>query len=265
VAEKSSTDFRARQYEFAAFLRDPENQPAPADIEDRRMAIYRDLFINNVTGFLGNSFRVLSELLGPERWKMLVRDFYRDHQSQSPLFPDLPKEFLHYLAEERESGKRTDDQPDPPFLYELAHYEKVETMLLMAEDLVVAEDVDPEGDALEQVPLLNELAWSLRYNYPVNEINVDTQPEAPAEQPLLLLVYRTREDKVSFNKLNAVSARLFELLYTNFDKPTISGREALETIAAEMQHPEPEKVITSGLQILERWREAGIIVGTLAN
>ena len=58
---------RQQQLEFAAHLRAPDRNPAPRNIEDRRMQIYRDLFINNVTNFLGNSFPVLSDLLGQEQ------------------------------------------------------------------------------------------------------------------------------------------------------------------------------------------------------
>ena len=78
-------DFRARQYEFAAHMRDPDNQPAPAEIENRRMQIYRDLFFNNVVTFLRGQFPILSAILGDERWAMLVRDWYREHRSRSPL------------------------------------------------------------------------------------------------------------------------------------------------------------------------------------
>ena len=144
-----STDFRARQIEFAAYIRDPDNQPAPANIEARRMGVYADLFFNNVRNFLGGHFPVLRELLGEDRWALLVRDYYRDHQSHSPLFPDMPREFLSYLADERASGKRTDEQPDPPFMYELAHYEWVEAGLLMAEEEPPAGEIDPEGDLLD--------------------------------------------------------------------------------------------------------------------
>jgi len=34
-------EFMRTQYAFAAHIRDPQHQPAPADIEDRRIAIYR--------------------------------------------------------------------------------------------------------------------------------------------------------------------------------------------------------------------------------
>ncbi|HKX55116.1 MAG TPA: putative DNA-binding domain-containing protein, partial [Xanthomonadales bacterium] len=33
---------------FAAHIRNPAVAPAPADVEDRRMQIYRDLFFNNI-------------------------------------------------------------------------------------------------------------------------------------------------------------------------------------------------------------------------
>jgi len=257
----SKTDnLRAQQYAFAAHLRDPENVPAPADIEDRRMAIYRDLFINNVTNFLRQSFPVLSNLMEDNRWKMLIRDFYRDHKSHSPLFPDLPKEFLDYLANERESGKHSDAQADPPFLYELAHYEWVETGLALAEEAPADPAIDPAGDLLSNRPVTSTLAWLFAYAYPVNEIGREHQPESPAEQPIHYLLFRNESDQVKFLKLNIVSARLFELLSTG---TALSGKAALTTIAAELKHPQPDKVVASGSAILDQWRSKGIVLGTL--
>jgi len=251
---------RGQQYAFAAHLRDPENAPPPADIEDRRMTIYRDLFINNVTSFLRQSFPVLSDLLEDRRWKMLIKDFYRDHTSHSPLFPDLPKEFLDYLAREREGGRHSDEQDDPPFLYELAHYEWVETGLALAEEPAVDPAIDSKGDLLANRPVTSNLAWLFSYAYPVNEIGRENQPDSPAEQPLHYLVFRDETDKVKFIKLNIVSSRLFELLSVD---ASLRGKAALEKIAAELEHPQPEKVIAGGAAILEQWRSKGIVLGTL--
>ncbi|MDH4254937.1 MAG: DNA-binding domain-containing protein, partial [Gammaproteobacteria bacterium] len=50
--------FQRRQYEFAAHIRDPDANPPPAGIEDRRMAIYRELFYNNLLSLLGSTFPV---------------------------------------------------------------------------------------------------------------------------------------------------------------------------------------------------------------
>ena len=48
VSEPRPGRTRATQYALTAHIRDPENQPAPAGIEDRRMGIYRDLIFCNV-------------------------------------------------------------------------------------------------------------------------------------------------------------------------------------------------------------------------
>ena len=40
--------FQEQQYAFAAHIRDPQNVPAPEGIEDRRMAIYRELFFQHL-------------------------------------------------------------------------------------------------------------------------------------------------------------------------------------------------------------------------
>jgi hypothetical protein len=256
----AKASFHTQQYEFAAHLRDPDNQPAPEDIEFRRMQIYRDLFFNNVVSFLAGHFPVLAGILGDERWRMLVRDWYRDHQSRSPLFPEVAREFLQYLAEERTTESRGDPEPDLPFMYELAHYEWVEAGLILAEDDDPDPAIDPQGDLLDGQPVLSGVAWGVSYNYAVNEINKDAVPDGPAEQPLHYLVYRNVKDKVVFTRLNVVSARLVALLD---DETARTGRAALEQIASEMQHPDPETVISAGLEIMEKWRALGIIRGTL--
>jgi len=122
-------DFISRQYAFAAHIRDPHNNPAPAGIEDRRLGIYRELFFNNVEGFLSSSFPVLKQLYTEQDWLALARDFFAGHHCHSPLFLEIPREFLAYLDNER--GQR---DTDPPFLRELAHYEWVELALSVAED-----------------------------------------------------------------------------------------------------------------------------------
>ena len=145
--------FIQQQYAFAAHIRDPRHNDAPPGIEDRRMGIYRELFFNNVEGFLGSSFPVLRELMDDQSWHALARDFYAGHRCQSPLFLDIPREFLDY----------------PPFIAELAHYEWVELALSVAEN-DQSEQLAVEGDLLAGAPLLSPLAWPLAYQYPVHRI-----------------------------------------------------------------------------------------------
>lgn len=254
MAEGEANAFIDRQIEFASHLRDPEKRAAPADVEDRRMQIYRDLFFNNVSSFLANSFRVLRSCMDDERWNALIRDFYRDHSSRSPLFTKLSKEFLTYLSDEREP--RADDLP---FMSDLAHYEWVEVELIMSPDPQIDTNFDADGDLLDEQPFLSPLAWGLSYNYPVNEIDKDHQPACPAEAPVHFVVYRNNDDDVKFVKLNVVSARLFALIDTD---PQLSGRDALEQIATELEHPNPDVVIAGGLSILRQWHDLGIVLGT---
>jgi hypothetical protein len=245
-----------RQYAFAAHIRDPDVNAAPADVEDRRMKIYRELFYNNVEGFLASGFPVLRRLMDDRQWHAMARDFFANHRSHSPLFLEISREFLNYLDDER--GERPDD---PPFLRELAHYEWVELALSVAEaePEVAPERLDRQGDLLQQQPVFSPLCWALSYRFPVHRIGPDYRPLAPGDQPTYLLVYRNRDDDVLFVELNPVSARLFELLH---EQERCSGLQALQQIASELEHPDPDTVIEGGRRILEQWRQRGIVLGT---
>lgn len=247
-------EFIRRQYEFAAHIRDPQHSPAPTDVEERRMAIYRELFYNNVEGFLSSTFPVLRKIHDDARWHAMARAFFAAHRSHSPLFLDIPREFLTWLREEREP------QPaDLPFLYELAHYEWAELALSVSEEDIDADNVDPAGDLLDAVPVLSPLVWHLAYEYPVHKIGPDHQPDRAGAQPTFLVVYRDRSDEVGFMEINPVTKRLLELLEEN---STATGRELLARIAAEMSHPQPEVVIRGGHDILENLRARDIVTGS---
>ena len=256
-------DFQARQLAFAAHIRDPERQPPPADVEDRRMAIYRDLFYNNIESFLADTLPVLRRILDDTDWHALVRDFFARHRCHSPYFLDIPREFLRYLDEVR--GEHPED---PPFLAELAHYEWIELALSVAEAVPPPAGLDPEGDLLAGTPVVSPLAWPLAYRYPVHRIGPDYRPQAPPQTPTWLMVYRDAGDAVHFLVLNAVSARLFDLLANGPDDPgqpiELTGLSALERVAAELQHPDPAQVIQAGRDQLEDWRDRGILLGSRA-
>ncbi|MGD8977323.1 MAG: putative DNA-binding domain-containing protein [Gammaproteobacteria bacterium] len=246
--------FQRHQYAFAAHIRDPENNPAPTGIEDRRMAIYRSLFFNNVSQLLAKTFPVLHAILGAEAWERLMRDYFSRHQSHTPLFLEMPREFLKYLEEERGTVAG-----DPPFQLELAHYEWVELALSIDERQPDPSDIDPQGDLLAGRPVLTPLMWSLRYRFPVHRLGPDYQPEDPPEQPTLLLVHRNLSGQVGFIEINIVTARLLELLG---EDSLGSGRAVLERIADEMSHPTPDAVIDGGAEILRQLREREVILGT---
>jgi len=242
------------QMEFAAHIRDPENHAAPDGIEDRRMSIYRDLFFNNIQSLLASNFPVLRTLYDNQGWRQLIRDFYSEHRCQTPLFTEVAKEFLRYLQDERKA------QPgDPGFLLELAHYEWVEMALALDERDPSDIMADPEGDLLEGIPVLSPLAWALSYRYPVHRIRPGYQPDDPPDIPTHILVYRNRQDEVKFIKLNDVSRHLLELLK---EHPGMTGLELLTQVAAAIGHPEPERVITAGADLLTDLKNKDVLLGT---
>ena len=248
-------EFQRKQYEFAAHIRDPDLNAAPEGIEDRRMAIYRDLFFNNLRNLLGSTFPVLKKLSGKDRWAEMVREFMAKHQSQTPYFLEIPKEFLAFLENEHEPSA-----DDFPFLRELAHYEWVELALSVSTDSDDLSLVDPDGDLLDGVPAMSILAWPLAYRFPVHRISESYQPQEPGEQPTYLAVYRNAENEVNFLELNAVTAGLLDKISNNTEQE--SGRDLLIGLASEIDF-DPDALVGHGADALSELRAANILLGTL--
>ena len=219
------------------------------------MKIYRDLFLGNLVSLLGSSFPVLRKIYGQQRWQRLVRGFLQSHRSHTPIFAEVPEEFVSFL----QSGyDMTPD--DPPFLLELAHYEWADVALKTRDITIAWDTIDPAGDLLAGAPVVSPMAWSLTYRFPVHLISTDFQPDAPDGEPTRLLVYRSLRDVVGFIEINAVTARLIELADDN--PQAWSGREILMQIAAELDHPDAETVVTGGAEILSRMRGKDVFLGT---
>lgn len=247
--------FQQLQYALGAHIRDPQHAPAPPGIEDRRLQIYRELFYNNVEGCLASAFPVLRRISSEAQWHARVRAFYAGHVCHAPQFHRVPEEFLRFL----ESGYVA-TSGDPPFLQELAHYEWVELELSISPlELPPVSQVDPNGDCLQTAPFLSPLAWTLAYDFPVQRIGPGFQPRAPGAQPTYLVVNRDRQDRVRFLEINAVTARLMELMEA---EPAASGRTLLLRIADELRHPQPEAVVAEGAAIFAQLRERDIVLGT---
>jgi hypothetical protein len=251
----AGSGFRVTQQAFAAYLRNPALNPPPAGIEDRRLAIYRDLFFNNVDNFLRGFFPVLHSLYSEADWLDMSRGFFSQHRAETPYFLQISEEFLAWL----EQGF-VPRPCDPPWLRELAHYEWLELALDVAEEEFPHAGFDADGDLLSGVPVHSPLAVLARYDWPVHQVSAAHRDIVPAEA--FLMVYRDRSERVRFLELNRVSARLFALLLAPGSTPR-SGRELALAIATEMQHPDPEAVVAGAGETLNQWRERDIVLGTL--
>ena len=244
----------ARQRALAEHIRDPAHAPAPEGIEPRRLEIYRDLFFNNVQSLLAGNFPVIRRIFDDATWTALLRDFYRDHPARTPLFTELPREFLHYLDTRAEHGRS-----DPAWLRELAHYEWVELALQLHESTPAGVAHDPDGDLLSGRPKLSPLAWPLAYQWPVHQLGPEYLPDQPPAQPTLLLVLRRADGKVDFQGLSPLTYRLLERLETF---PELTGRAQLEALAEEASAPDPAAFVGEGATMLSQLRDDGVLIGT---
>lgn len=249
------TTFKDRQYAFAAHIRDPQNVAAPDGIEDRRMAVYRKLFFNNLFSLLGTFFPVMRKIHSDDDWRRFIRGFMVRHQAQTPYFLQLPEEFLAYLQNEFEP---TDS--DFPFLVELAHYEYAELALSVSEDETDLSGVDADGDLLAGVPVKSALAWAYAYNYPVHRISPEYLPTASDTAPAFLALYRDRDDAVGFLELNAVTAALLDDIENNAAQ--LTGEALLRQLATRINYPDADALVQHGAAALREMRELDILVGT---
>jgi hypothetical protein len=244
-------EFQRYQLAFTAHIRDPRAHPRPAGLEARRMRVYNELLYSNIESFLLACFPVMRQVLGSRRWAKLVRAFFSMHRSHTPYFRQIPDEFVQFLQNEW-----APIEGYPPYLLALAHYEWIE-LVLSVSNREVGCAVDGGGGLFEGIPVLNPVLANLRYDWPVHRIAPRRKVRSAETH---LLVFRDQADQVQFSEINAFTARLLALL----DTATLSGRAALETIAAESRHPDPGVILQAGGALLSDLRARGAILGTAA-
>lgn len=253
-------DFQKQQLAFTAHIRNPEQIACPDNIEDRRMAIYRELLFNNIKSFIENGFPVLHALYLKQNlntaWLALVRQFFAIHRSPSPYFVDIPAAFLDFVQ-----TTYTLQENDPPFLAELAHYEWLELDLMTSKAEPNWDCVNRLGNLLTDAPILSPLAQCHAYQWSVHTISPTHIPTEPLVQAVFMIIYRNAAGQVKFIEANPVTAHLFMCLQNN-QQDGLTGRTVLTQIAEQLQHPNPEQVIQGGLQTLTRWYHLQIVLGT---
>jgi len=245
--------FQQYQAEFTGHIRNPKAVPPPKGVASRGMQVYAEIVFNNMEDTLAACFPVAKRILGVRRWTRLVRSFFAEHRCTSPLFRQIPEEFLRYLEQAPDAMAGL-----PPFLYSLAHYEWIELALTLS-DAILPDNVQPDGDLLAGRPALAPALALLSYPYPVQQLSPRFKPTQPDAEPTHIVAFRRQDDEVKFIVLNPVSARLLGLLQTG----TLTGQQVLEQIAAEMQHPDPQAVIQHGAELLEDLRRQGVVWGVL--
>jgi|TARA_B110000238_G_C16026857_1_gene395637 hypothetical protein len=232
---------RQTQHAFIQHIKNPEANPFNGGIEDRRLKIYRELFFNNILGFLSSGFPVLKSLYSEQQWQVLARKFFIEHECRSPYFIDISKEFVEYLSSEYELGEF-----DPPFMRELAHYEWLELDVSVRQSHQIAKAWD--GHSKITHVQMSDLASLVSYQYPVHQISTDFQP-SHASEIVYLVVYRDATDEVNFTLVNTVSAHL---LNTILQQGVATFDLLSKTIIDAMPQLEVQQIKVSLQQVLHQ-------------
>lgn len=226
-------DFQQYQHAFTAHIRDPKNNPKPENVDEERMAVYREGVYDNIFESASVCFPVCQETVGKQDWDATVRRFVATHHASSPLFREIPQELLRFLEA---------DASTPTYIKQLAHYEWVELAVgaLKTEKPTLGET----PDLLNEVPVIAPAHMLLQYDYPVQKISTRFKPKET--ESTHLLVFRNTDYDVNFIELNPM---VFVLL--NLIKEGLTGKQALTALAEQLQHPEPEVIIAFGIGVLE--------------
>ncbi len=219
------TDHQSLKLELAKAIRDPNFNHS---FEQRRIAIYQELFFNNIEGFCGSGFPVLKSIFVEETstslksmadfteanlWLSLVRRFLIFSENHSPYFVDIAEQFLTFLAQDTYFQKYLEK-----FLWalELAHYEWVELNVslqdLATTDLELQNLKDFITKATNRFKVADS-AWALAYQYPVHTISSKVC-DVIEPTPTFLVVYLNEEHEVAFIQTNAHLIQLLNCIET---------------------------------------------------
>lgn len=261
--EQPKGGFQQLQQQLAGYIRSYGDSQVPDGVACERLEIYRDLFANNIRNLLATTFPVTSKVLTSPRWRLLTRDFLREHRCDTPYFARISEEFLEYLR--GRAGKSVAHQ-DPPWLYELAHYEWLELAVDLAED----DDgerwpLDHGSEGLDAWlcdgcvrPTLSARAGV--YHYPVHMIAPDNA--TPAEALTTLLVFRDDSDKARFLHTSPFTLALFERLQANALRAPEQQRVAnvvLDELLESFGLAEQTAAVAGGHEVLRGWCRLGIL------
>jgi len=252
--------FIETQQRFMDYIKDP-TMPLPDGIEMRRMKIYRELFFNNIDGFVTNAFPVLKSLYTESAWTERVQQFFVEHDCHTPIFLEIAQEFLLFLQ-----TQYTPTSIDPPFMLELAHYEWLELVVAVAQDdpqqrLIDAEAIDPDG--LHTMLLsVSACAQIAQYRYDVQHISPEYQPTTPTESPQFFCIYADHHDEVSFLALNPLTAQVLAYL-SQFEG--VSYTDLIDWLLTTYPNMEPSALTDGCFTLIAQLSSKGIIRQFIGN
>ena len=245
-------DFQRYQAEFSANIRAPKLHKKPAHVNGKRMAVYQKAVFNNTAESIGVCFPVCQAVFGRRVWGRLLRKFLANYAAASPIFREIPAEFLQFLNAREDL---------PAYFYQLAHYECAELAVsnLISKSLNLSETID----LMDENPVLAPAHRLLQYDYPVHKISPRFKPNTGCKPNIVgqtyLLVFRNSVFDVKFIELNPVTYQLLSIIENN----NMTGRQALMRLADDIKNLDATTILQFGGAILTDLADQEAIVGSI--
>lgn len=241
------------QQNLGKFLRDPHHEKRPTGTPVRAGQVYHELLFNNLREFLDSCFPICQQMISPLRWQRLCRVYFRDWHSHSPIFTDIPAEFVDFL----DAGEHS--QPLPAWFTELAHYEWVELAVDIHPENVAqqTELEDAELTAKVQTALaigqlrLNPTLQNMHYRWPVHKLSAEFRTRKCEDT--YILIYRDADHDVRFMHTNAMTSMLLAYLdeIASLEAPHDTSRsQSLTEFAKLIHYPSPEQLAEFAIPLL---------------
>lgn len=255
-AQAAPASLQAFQRSFGQFLRDPHHVKRPKGVPKRASDIYHSLLFSNVKEFLDTCFPVCQSMISPARWQRLCRVYFRDWHAHSPMFTDIPAEFVTFLQ------KAEHKQPLPAWFAELAHYEWIELAVdihpaNLADYIAIHTDESLAGANVADVLVtalhtgkltLNPSLQNLHYRWPVHQLSPAFKTRKRVET--YMLVYRDHAHEVRFMHINPMTSALLDFMAEKIAQAGTLDSHLLAAFAEVIHYPEPAQLHSFGMQLL---------------
>ena len=242
-------DFQRYQADFTAHIRTPKLHKKPANVNAARMAVYQKAVFNNIVESTSVCFPVCQAVVGKRVWQTVMRDFVANFAAASPIFREIPAQFLQFLSTQKDL---------PAYLQPLAHYEWAE--LAVSHLPANTKTLSKNAELLKQIPILAP-HMLLEYDFAVHKISARHKPKQPEQT--YLFVFRNAAFEVKFIVLNAMTFSLLNLL----EDENMAGEQALMRLAEQVNDDgvkiAPEIMLKFGAEILQDLANQQAIIGSI--
>ncbi len=229
------------QEKFARCCRTGELE-AVADVEKRRLEIYRKAIFGGILRVLNKAYPLTREALG-EGWEPLVNEFFSNHECGSPELWKMPKGLCDYVE-----GRGT----EIPWLLDLLRFEWLEIEVHMGPD--VASESVVEGDIRFDPVVINPEHSLDHFTYPVWREKTDAL-EAGSH---FLFTFRHPEIcTVHFVEVSPLFAVAVSLLADR----SMLVLEALEQACMQLKLSFDEQLCKNGIQFFKNMFAQGGALG----